>query len=200
MPDWTRFYRATQGRPPRETLLRALDLLEAEAPPGLAIDLGCGAGRDTCELLRRGWRVLAIDGEAEALDRLVGRHDLPHRCRLETRLQRFEDPAFVLPACRLVNASFSIPFLPEPAFRRLWTQVFSALEPCGCFAGQLLGVRDTWASRDGVTAFDRPGLDALIAGTDIVWLEEREEDSTTVRGSPKHWHLFHLVLRKPRAP
>jgi trans-aconitate methyltransferase len=43
-----------------------------------AVDLGCGAGRDTAELLRRGWRVLAIDAEAEAIRRLLERRDL--RC------------------------------------------------------------------------------------------------------------------------
>ena len=33
-----------------------------------AVDLGCGSGADTIALLKRRWRVLAIDGEAEAID------------------------------------------------------------------------------------------------------------------------------------
>jgi SAM-dependent methyltransferase len=197
MPDWTRFYDATEGRAPRRTLLFALDLLEAQGAPGQAVDLGCGAGRDTVELLRHGWRVLALDGEPEALERLRAIPNLPNPSLLETRLQRFEVPGFALPPCRLVNASFSIPFLPEAAFRRLWAQIFAALEPGGCFAGQLLGRRDTWAAREGVTAFGRDALDELIAGTEALMYEESEEDSTTVRGTAKHWHVFHLVLRKP---
>jgi SAM-dependent methyltransferase len=197
MPDWTRFYRATAGRPPRATLLRALDLLEAEGTPGFAVDLGCGAGRDTVELLRRGWRVLAVDGEADALARLAARDDLSDRGLLELRKTRFEDAKFEVPPCDLVNASFSIPFVPPAVFRRLWGQIGAAVRPGGCFAGQLLGARDTWAGRAGVTAFARTEAEGLCRGWEIVSFEETEEDSTTVRGTAKHWHLFHLVLRKP---
>ena len=38
----------------------------------LAIDLGCGDGRDVVEILRRGWRVVAVDAEPEALRQLAG--------------------------------------------------------------------------------------------------------------------------------
>ena len=66
--SWGPFYDAA-GDLPRETLLFALERFEGEADSSeqelLAIDLGCGAGRDTAELLRRGWRVLAIDAEDE---------------------------------------------------------------------------------------------------------------------------------------
>ncbi len=203
MPDWPRFYAATEGRPPRPTLRRALDLLEAEGSPGFAVDLGCGAGRDSVELLRRGWRVLAIDGEAEALRRLEARADLPsgalREARLETRQARFDAPDFTLPRCELVNASFSIPFCAPADFRRLWAEIWRALRPGGCFAGQLLGQRDSWAARDGVTAVDDAGLAKLTAGTQILLHEEEEQaDSITVTGKAKHWHIHHLVLRKPR--
>jgi tellurite methyltransferase len=56
--DFAAYYDGVKGRPPRPTLSRAAD---AFAGPGFAVDLGCGDGRDTIELLRRGWRVLAID-------------------------------------------------------------------------------------------------------------------------------------------
>nr|WP_312508672.1 class I SAM-dependent methyltransferase [Pseudomonas luteola] len=39
-------------------------------PTGVALDLGCGTGRDTLELLARGWDVIAVDAQAEALERL----------------------------------------------------------------------------------------------------------------------------------
>ncbi len=77
---WGRYYEAAKGGGPRETLRLALDLLESEGVSTggerLAVDLGCGEGRDTLELLRRGWRVLAIDAEREAIERLRARPDL----------------------------------------------------------------------------------------------------------------------------
>lgn len=77
--DWTAYYSAVVGRPPRDTLLTALACFEAEkSVPNsqFAVDLGCGEGRDTVELLRRGWRVLGIDGENEAIARLLSRTDI----------------------------------------------------------------------------------------------------------------------------
>ncbi|MEC4815643.1 MAG: methyltransferase domain-containing protein [Scytonema sp. PMC 1069.18] len=58
------------------------------APSRFAVDLGCGDGRDTVELLRQGWRVLAIDGEAEAIARLLNRPNI-NRQLLETHIVRF---------------------------------------------------------------------------------------------------------------
>jgi tellurite methyltransferase len=71
---WIRFLDATAHIPPRDTLVRALDLFEAEGHPvdgDLAIDLGCGAGNDALEILRRGWRLRAIDAHPEAVRRVT---------------------------------------------------------------------------------------------------------------------------------
>src|ERR1700733_5031386 len=184
------YYDATAGRPPRKTLLNARDRFVHEA--GLAVDLGCGDGRDTVELLRRGWSVLAIDAEAEALDRLSAR-DLPPGARLETRQARFE--ATDWPRCALVNASFSLPLCPPEEFPALWRRIAGSLVPGGRFAGQLYGPRDDWAGRPGTTHHDRTAVEALLAGFEIEMLEEEESDAITPRGRPKHWHIFHIVAR-----
>ena len=39
------------------------DFLSLNVLPSNAIDLGCGAGRDTIALIKKGWNVLAIDKE-----------------------------------------------------------------------------------------------------------------------------------------
>ena len=84
---WGRYYEAAKGGGPRETLRLALDLFESEGGWGerRAVDLGCGEGRDTLELLRRGWRVLAIDDEREAIERLRARPDLDSAPPLASR-------------------------------------------------------------------------------------------------------------------
>jgi SAM-dependent methyltransferase len=40
---------------------------ESGPEPGLALDVGCGSGRDAVYLAKRGWRVTAIDFSEEAL-------------------------------------------------------------------------------------------------------------------------------------
>ncbi len=116
---WSRYYDAA-GEQPRETLLFALERFAAEAGAkkgGLfAVDLGCGTGRDTVELLRRGWRVLAIDAEAVAIQRLLRRGDLGsgEAARLATQVARFEGAEW--PGADLINSSYALPFCPPNQF------------------------------------------------------------------------------------
>lgn len=188
MADWTAYYDAT-GDEPRATLVDALGRFEQ---PGLAVDLGSGTGRDTAELVRRGWRVIAIDGEPEAMARLAARTDLDHSL-VTTQVAGFEDATW--PAVDLVNSSFSLPFVPVDAFGGVWSKIVASLRPRGRFCGQLFGDRDSWAA-DGVTCFTRAEVDQLLSGLAIELLDEEERDSADALGNPKHWHVFHVVARK----
>ena len=135
---WGRYFDMA-GDDARPTLLDALDRFDE---PGLAVDLGAGTGRDTAELLRRGWSVIAIDGEREAIDRLLALvgGESP---RLETRVGRFEDEPW--PQCDLVNASYALPFTRAEQFDALWARIVASLRPGGRFSGQIFGVNDEWA-------------------------------------------------------
>lgn len=186
--DWTPYYDAT-GDDPRETLVDALDRFET---PGLAVDLGSGTGRDTAELVRRGWRVIAVDADPEAKARLEARTDLDHT-RVTMQSVRIEDATW--PAVDLVNSSFTLPFLAETDLRALFARIVGSLRAGGRFCGQLFGDRDSWAG-DGVTCFTRAEVDELLSGLSIERLDEEEQDSEDALGRPKHWHVFHVVARK----
>ena len=192
---WSAYYEKTGHRPPRDTLVRALDAFDGE-PAGnrLAVDLGCGGGRDIVELLRRGWTVLAIDAEKTAIERLAARDELPGTGRLETRIGRFEDVEW--PVADLVNSSFALPLCPPPAFPGLWSRLVASLVPGGRFAGQLYGDRDEWVGDPSITFHAAEEVDALLDGFDIEHLREEEDESVTPRGLPKRWHIFHIVARK----
>ena len=191
--DWSGYYTRTAFRPPRETLVKAVDAFEREGGPGFAVDLGCGGGRDAVELLRRGWHVLAVDAESAAVERLAGRADLPASGRLQTRTCRFED--LDLPRADLVNAGFSLPHCPPEAFARIWRNIAGSLAPRGRFAGQLYGDRDQWFGEPGLTFFSRVEVEALLAGFEIEFFREEEDDAVTPRGRAKHWHIFHVTAR-----
>jgi membrane dipeptidase len=185
---WGRYF-AAAGNEPRPTLL---DAVARFSSPGLAVDLGCGAGRDTAELLRRGWRVVAIDREQEALDRL---HDLagPDSARLETRLARFEEATW--PPCDLVNASFSLPFCPPESFPALWQRIVDSLPPGGRFCGQLFGQHDDWAG-SGVVVHTEAEVAELLVPFEVERLDVFDDQGTTAVGTRKHWHLYHVVASK----
>src|SRR6266496_616460 len=195
--DWSRYYAAARDEP-RETLLYALQLFDREEiRDRFAVDLGCGTGQDTAELLRRGWRVLAIDGQAEAIERLHERPDLPATAaeRLQTKISTFEQAEW--PDTDLVNSSFALPFCPPGAFPAVWQRIETSLRPGGRFSGQLFGDRDGWSGEQDMTFQTRTQVERLLASFDVEQLEEIEEDGATATGKEKHWHLFHVIARKP---
>ncbi len=187
---WSDYYQAVEGRPPRETLLMALEKFEE---PQFAVDLGCGDGRDAVELLKRGWRVLGIDGEAEAIARLQSRPNIDLN-RLETRVMRFEN--LVLPTVDLVNASFCLPFCPPEHFSELWNKIVAALRVGGRFCGQLFGDRDSWAKYPNMSHHTRSQVEELLQPFTVEVLQEEEHPGTTALGEQKYWHNFHIVACK----
>jgi hypothetical protein len=106
---------------------------------------------------------------------------------------RFENAAW--PNCDLVNSSFALPLCAPAGFERVWRRIVSSLRPGGRFAGQLYGERDSWVDREGMTFHTRAQVEALLAGFEIEYFIDEEEDSTTPRGEAKHWHVFHIVAR-----
>lgn len=188
-PTWSDYYDANEGRAPRQQLL---DVVELFPRPGDAVDLGCGSGIDTLAMLDRGWSVLAIDAQEEAIERLHARAG--DHAALRTEVSGMEEATF--PAVDLVWASYSLFFCDPARFPDVWRRIRTAVRPGGRFAGELLGDRDTWASRDDGTAFTLAQSEALFDGWTIERFEEEENDGEACSG-PKHWHLFHVIAQIP---
>lgn len=194
---WQRFYQATADSTPHETLLKALALFEAEASPPhprLALDLGCGAGRDTFELLRRGWRVLAIDGQDAAIEHLLAKVSAQDQNRLQTQINPFDQ--LTLPQAELVNASFSLPFCAPGYFDRLWEQITASLSASGRFSGHFFGVHDEWANNPQMTFHTLEQVKGFLSSFAIEFFEETDKDGAIATGANKHWHIFSVVARK----
>jgi len=202
--DWATYYERTASRPPRSTLRFALRRFDddwrhgAKPASPLAIDLGCGGGRDTLELLRRGWRVLAIDAEPQAIRALEGLSGVSGAGGLVTLSERFEFVA--LPAATLINSSFALPLCRPENFHHLWARIVDALEPGGRFCGQFFGDSDSWAApalgKTGITFLSRVEATALLAPLKVERFLEEETDAKRPVGDTKHWHIFHIVVRK----
>jgi SAM-dependent methyltransferase len=136
--NWADYYKAVYNRPPHATLVKALNAFDgAKHFEQFAIDLGCGNGRDSLELLKRGWSVLAIDKEAKGLEQLCSQVSDEQKSRLKTRVVAFEELKD-LPSCNLINASFSLPFCSPSYFEKLWEIIVRAIQQNGRFAGTFL--------------------------------------------------------------
>lgn len=192
------YYSVTVDRPPWRTVVEALDRYVDEfgdrGASRLAVDLGCGAGRDAREILRRGWRVLAIDREPAAIEVLRDATPPALRGRLETMVADLD--GVELPACDLVNASVSLHFLEEAAYWRTWAAAQSALRVGGRLAAMLFGDRDEDAGSSGMTCPSPGAIRDRLVGFDVEHWNDEEEDGQTALGQPHHFHLIELVARR----
>lgn len=191
---WTAYYRAVSSRPARSFCRGAARRFEK---PGLAIDLGCGAGIETRDLLAQGWRVLAVDRQADAIERL--RRGVPpeHLPNLETRVAPFD--ASELPPADFIWAGLSLPFCPPTDFATAWEAITTALVPGGRFAGDFFGSRHGWADSETMTFHTREEVEALARGWHVEYIQEGEGECPTALDGIQPWHMFSVQLRKPNA-
>ena len=193
--DWPGYFGAVLGKGARETLIAALDGFAREGfAGGLAVDLAAGEGRDTLELLGRGWRVVATDSHPEAFSFLWPRVPEALKPNLTTVEVSFAETT--MPDCDLVNASFALPFCEPRHFPGLWSRIVAAIRPGGRFAGQFFGTRDSWASLPDRMHHSRDQVLTLLEGFEIEMMNDEEKDDPPDVRKPKHWQLFHVVARK----
>ena len=115
------YYNITKNAKPH---LNVLNFLNFNVLPGKAVDLGCGAGRDTIELLKNNWKVLSIDKEDTES---IIREQLNQK---ESENFKFEKCFFGemnLPKVNLIVANFSLPFSKKEFFNDLWKNITNSL-------------------------------------------------------------------------
>lgn len=194
MTDWNRFFTFTKDSPPWSLVMRAAALAPRR---GHALDLGAGTGRDTRYLLEQGFHVTAVDAEPRAVELLSA---LPQD-HLRVVRSTFADFDFASGApYDLISAQFALPFTPRERFADMFARLKAALAPGGIFVGQFFGVHDQWNTPDRAMTFHtRAEAESLVSDLEIIELTEEDVDSHTADGSPKHWHVFHILARRPAA-
>ncbi|STY29539.1 SAM-dependent methyltransferase [Legionella wadsworthii] len=200
--NWNIYYKKTkQLTIPRKTVVKAIELFHDRKTLNnslFAIDLGCGAGNDSIELLRNKWSVLAIDSQVDALSTLENSCPQSLKSKLVTKIAKFETIRY-LPPCQLINASFSLPFVKREFFYPFWEIILNTLSPKGIFSGAFFGIKDDWyPNKDSDMTFLTPEeLDNLFIPFKILWLDEKEHFGVDASGSYfKYWHQYLVVAEK----
>jgi SAM-dependent methyltransferase len=121
--DWDAHYSdpANISLDPAPLLVQVADLL----PPGRALDLACGPGRNALYLARLGWQVTAVDSSASAIAHL--RRQAPH---VDARFADLERGEFAIgPAAYDLICDFYY------LQRDLFPAIREGVRPGGVFAG-----------------------------------------------------------------
>ena len=185
---WEDFYKITKDKPHWPMLAQAVSLLSRK---GNALDLGCGAGRDTRYLLEQGFYVTAVDSNAHAIALLA---DFPqdHLRAVQSSFGDFEFETY-----DLVNAQFALPFTPKARFHEVFARVKRSLLAGGIFVGQFFGVHDEWNTPENhMTFFTREQAEDELTGLKVVEFREEDVDGHVADGTPKHWHMFHIIVQR----
>jgi methyltransferase type 12 len=186
-----KYYDNTENEMPNYTVKKFIEL---NVEPGNAVELGCGAGRDTVYLIRNGWNVLAIDRE-DVETRIVSKLLVEELEQFEFFKQRFE--AIKLENSNLVVANFSLPFCNKNNFKELWAKINHSILKDGYFVGNFLGDKDEWKiTKEKMTFFTKDQVIKLFKDFEIVEFKEVEKDGLTGLGKMKHWHIFNVIAKK----
>ncbi len=133
MKSIEKYYKNTADAKPNYTVKKFIEL---NVEPGNAIELGCGAGRNTVCLIKNGWNILAIDRE-NVESRIVAKLSEEELKQFKFSKQKFED--IELEKNNLVVANFSIPFCDKNNFKELWNKIDDSILKNGYFVGNFFG-------------------------------------------------------------
>ncbi|UWN49630.1 Tellurite methyltransferase [Alcanivorax sp. ALC70] len=177
-------------------LKKALRCADASLPK-IAVDAGCGVGRDALFLVGKGYEVHAFDANAEAIARLKDSAGGLASTMLFPRVCSFEN--FEYPRSSLISACSSLFFCHPDAFPTAWEKMSDSLMKDGLFCGHLMGPNDSWASmgRGDLTVHSRSELEGLFAGNfDVLDIHEHDAEGRTLLGRTKRWHTYSVLARK----
>lgn len=191
MGNIEKFYENTKNALPHENVK---EFIKIEKKVGKAIDLGCGAGRDTIFLIKNNWNVLAIDKEdtKEIISDKLNNEELK---RFRFSKQSFEE--IELEKNNLVVANFSLSFCPKQYFNEFWNKITESIQTDGYFIGNFFGLKDSWANtKEEIIFFSKEQVLEILESFEIIKFEEIEKDGKTGLGKIKHWHTFEIIAKK----
>lgn len=191
MGNIEKYYDNTTDAMPNYTIKKFIKL---NVEPGNAVELGCGAGRDTVCLIKNGWNVLAIDRE-NVESRIVAKLSEEELKQFKFSKQKFE--YIELEKNNLVVANFSLPFCNKNNFKELWNKINNSILKDGYFVGNFFGINDEWKStKEEMTFLTKEQVIELFKDFEIIEFKEVEKDGTTGLGKKKHWHIFNVIAKK----
>lgn len=160
----------------------------------VAIDCGCGVGSDMEFLSQHGYRVYGFDINSDSIE--ICEERFADNPLVDVTNASFEQ--FQYPKAGIVLANSSLFFADPSQFESVWHKIVACIEIGGVFAGDFMGVKDTWAThyRSPTSSFTESEVRDLFFSFEVLRFHERDEMATTALGRMKHWHTYSVVAVK----
>lgn len=189
------FHELTKDDSCSELLSKFFDVCNGKS--GNALDLGCGSGRDSLELLKSGWSVTSVDKSREGLTFLEEK--LSNREGIEIINEEFEGLKLKENFYDLIYSSFALSFCQKSHWPELWKEMVKSLKNKGFIAINCFGINDGFKNSrlyGEMTFFTKEFLYDHFRDFNIIFEEEREVDKRSKVGQMKHWHIFTIIAQK----
>ena len=191
MKKLEQYYNNTKNIPPNYITQKFIKL---KIKPTNAIELGCGAGRDTEYLIKNDWEVLAIDKE-DVKSIITSRLSKEEQKNFKFSKQEFEN--IQLEKTNLIVANFSLPFCNQKQFEKLWNKINESILKNGYFVGNFFGNNDEWKKQEEeMTFLTKEQVIELFKNFEIIDFKEVEKDCFNGLGIMKHRHIFNVIAKK----
>lgn len=189
---WRHYYGKALSRPHLKRTEFAVRFNESNLK--VATDCGCGTGSDIQYLEQQGFQVHGFDINFDSV--AICRDRFGASSLVKISESSFE--SFDYPKSGVVVANSSLFFADPDQFETTWRNIKSSIEVGGVFAGDFMGVNDSWAKnyRSPITSLSESETKRLFTEFEIVRFYERDEKAKTALGRMKHWHIYSVVAVK----
>ncbi|MBN1618999.1 methyltransferase domain-containing protein [Candidatus Dojkabacteria bacterium] len=192
MGVWKKFYQNTKYNTTAKLLIEAVKYCKNKRN---ALDIGCGAGKDSVFLLKEGFRVLAIDSDNSVAEFIPTELLKSENFRLVIdSIEKFDLTKYRFD---LINAQYSLPFISKDEFFPCIYRIIDSMSQDGIFVGQFFGLHDSWNKPTAKETFlSKKQAVNIFNNLNIIKLEEFEKDRPDASGRDKHWHVFDFIVEK----
>ncbi|WP_299018043.1 trans-aconitate 2-methyltransferase [uncultured Photobacterium sp.] len=190
--DWLNYLNNQKVFAPRAHIIEAHHFLGNMTQRRIAVDCGCGTGRDTIYLLEKNYQVYAFDNDMRSLEALVNHPLAAATPKLDVQICNFSE--FTFPRSHLINASACLFFCPKHEFNPLWKNIEKSLYSGGVFCGHFISVINRNIDEKlPVLTHSKYELEQLFNSFYIVSWKEKQEFSAQLTGEKRAW-LVHTII------
>jgi SAM-dependent methyltransferase len=194
---WETYFKRKVYDPPAGFVVDGVKFIQSNPQGGqgkIAVDLGSGVGHETLFLLKFGYKVIAVDSEEVSFKYMMELPDIQkYSQNLTTIISTFENLNYLtLPPTDLVIASFSLPFVPERDFSKVWLNIVNTIKPGGYIIVNLFDSDFSFFDkrfRPNMTFHTKEKAMELFSQFNIIYFKEVTAEALKP-GTQNHYYVF----------